>query len=89
MWSVGYRYTYTLAFEYADTATYDQLVALYWSNASDQTSTTFTWSGGPWAGATAGVEVFIDSISTLSTTYPDITRGDYTITLVEVEARTE
>jgi hypothetical protein len=88
VWSVGYRYEYTLSFEYCDSTTYDALVALYWSNVTDQTSTTFSWSGGPWTGASTGVEVFIDKISPLITTYPDTTKCDFTLTLVEVNART-
>jgi hypothetical protein len=31
-WSVGYRYGYTLSFEYADISTYDALVGLYWAS---------------------------------------------------------
>jgi len=50
--------------------------------------TTFLWSGGPWTAAQSGVTVRIDSISDLVTTYPDVTKGDYQITLVEVDART-
>lgn len=87
-WSVGYRYSYTLAFEYENVTTYDALVALYWANVSNQTTTTFTWTGGPFTPAQPGVTVRIDSISDLVTTYPDVTKGDYQITLVEVDART-
>jgi len=87
-WSVGYRFSYTLAFEYENVTTYDALVALYWGNVSNQTTTTFTWSGGPFTPADSGVTVRIDSISDLVTVYPDVTKGDYQITLVEVDART-
>lgn len=87
-WSVGYRYAYTLAFEYENITTYDALVALYWSNVSNQQTTTFTFSGGPFTPADTGVVVRIDSISDLVATYPDVTKGDYQITLVEVDART-
>lgn len=87
-WSVGYRYGYTLAFEYENITTYDALVALYWANVSNQQTTTFAWVGGPWTEAQSGVVVRIDSISDLVTTYPDITKGDFQITLVEVDART-
>ena len=87
-WSVGYRYGYTLSFEYENVATYDALVALYWANVSNQQTTLFTWSGGPWTAAQSGVTVRIDAISDLVTVYPDVTKGDYQITLVEVDART-
>jgi hypothetical protein len=87
-WSVGYRYGYTLSFEYADISTYDALVGLYWANVSNQQTTIFTWSGGPWTDAQSGVTVRIDSISDLVTTYPDVTKADYQVTLVEVDART-
>ena len=87
-WSVGYRFSYTLAFEYENVTTYDALVALYWANVSNQTTTTHTWTGGPFTPAQAGVIVRIDSISDLVTVYPDVTKGDYQITLVEVDART-
>jgi len=87
-WSVGYRYGYALSFEYENITTYDALVALYWANVSNQQTTTFLWSGGPWTAAQSGVTVRIDSISDLVTTYPDVTKGDYQITLVEVDART-
>jgi hypothetical protein len=87
-WSVGYRFSYSLAFEYEDVTTYDALVALYWANVSNQTTTTFTWTGGPFTPAQPGVTVRIDSISDLVTVYPDVTKGDYQITLVEVDART-
>lgn len=88
VWSIGYRYTYTLAFEYAASSTYDSIVALYWDNVNAQSSTTFTWSGGPWSSADTGVEVYVDSISPLVTTYPDTTKGDFIVTLVEVQPRT-
>ena len=87
-WSVGYRFSYSLAFEYEDVTTYDALVALYWANVSNQTTTTFTWTGGPFTPAQPGVTVRNDSISELVTVYPDVTKGDYQITLVEVDART-
>ena len=87
-WSVGYRFSYSLAFEYENVTTYDALVALYWANVSNQTTTTFTWTGGPFTPAQPGVTVRIDSISDLVTVYPDVTKGDYQITLVEVDART-
>lgn len=87
-WSVGYRYGYTLAFEYENVTTYDALVALFWANVSNQTTTTFTWSGGPWTEAQSGVTVRIDEISDLTTTYPDVTKGDFQITLAEVNPRT-
>ena len=87
-WSVGYRYGYTLAFEYENVTTYDALVALFWANISNQTTTTFTWSGGPWTEAQSGVTVRIDEISDLTTTYPDVTKGDFQITLAEVNPRT-
>jgi hypothetical protein len=87
-WSIGYRYGYTLAFEYENVATYDALVALYWANVSNQQTTLFTWSGGPWTAAQSGVTVRIDAISDLVTVYPDVTKGDFQITLVEVDART-
>ena len=87
-WSVGYRFSYSLAFEYEDVTTYDALVALYWANVSNQTTTTFTWTGGPFTPAQPGVTVRIVSISDLVTVYPDVTKGDYQITLVEVDART-
>jgi hypothetical protein len=88
VWSVGYRYTYSLSFEYCDAATYDALVALYWSNISDQTVTSFAWAGGPWSSVGAGVEVFISDISPLITNYPDVTRCDFSLTLTEANART-
>jgi len=88
VWSVGYRYQYALAFEYCDAATYDALVALFWSNVSEQTTTTFLWSGGPWSSATTSVEVFVEAISPLTTPYPDVSRGDFSVTLVEADART-
>lgn len=88
VWSVGYRYTYSLAFEYANTSLYDQLTDLYWSNVNNQTTSTFTWSGGPWDSATTGVEVYVESISPLITTYPDVTKCDFTVVLVESSART-
>ena len=87
-WSVGYRFSYSLAFEYENVTTYDALVARYWANVSNQTTTTLTWTGGPFTPAQAGVTVRIDSISDLVTVYPDVTKGDYQVTLVEVDART-
>ena len=87
-WSVGYRFSYSLAFEYENVTTYDALVALYWANVSNQTTTTLTWTGGPFTPAQAGVTVRIDSISDLVTVYPDVTKGDYQLTLGEVDART-
>lgn len=87
-WSVGYRYGYTLAFEYADIATYDAIVDLYWANVSNQQTTTFAWVGGPWTEAQSGVTVRVDAISDLITTYPDVTKADFQITLIEVDART-
>ena len=56
--------------------------------AVKSTTTTFTWTGGPFTPAQPGVTVRIDSISDLVTVYPDVTKGDYQITLVEVDART-
>jgi hypothetical protein len=87
-WSVGYRFSYSLAFEYENVTTYDALVALYWANVSNQQTTIFTWANGPFTPAQSGVTVRIDSISDLVTVYPDVTKGDYQITLVEVDART-
>ena len=87
-WSVGYRFSYSLAFEYENVTTYDALVALYWANVSNQTTTTLTWTGGPFTPAQAGVTVRSDSISDPVTGYPDVTKGDYQVTLVEVDART-
>jgi len=87
-WSIGYRYRYALTFEYCDTNTYDAIVDMYWSSNSNQTTVTFNWSGGPWNDAASGVEVQIDSISELLTPYPDPTKADFTIFLVEVDPRT-
>ena len=87
-WSVGYRYSYTLSFEYADVSIWEALVALYWANVSGQTTSTFTWAGGPWAHVQTGALVRIDAISQLNANYPDITKADFNIVLVEVDART-
>lgn len=87
-WSVGYRYRYALSFEYADVSVWESLVSLYWSNISGQTTADFTWAGGPWTDAQTEVPVRIEEISDLSTVYPDVTKADFTIVLVEVDART-
>lgn len=87
-WSVGYRYRYVLAFEYANVSTWESLVDLYWANISGQTTSDFLWSGGPWTDAQTAVPVRIEEISELSTVYPDVTKADFTIVLVEVDART-
>jgi hypothetical protein len=87
-WSVGYRYRYALAFEYADISLWNSLVDLYWNNVSNQTSATFTWTGGPWTDAQPGVTVRIDEIGDPSNTYPTVDKADFTIVLVEVDART-
>ena len=78
-WSVGYRFSFVNAC---------CLLRDYWDNATNQTTTTSTWTGGPFTPAQPGVTVRIDSISDLVTVYPDVTKGDYQITLVEVDART-
>ena len=87
-WSIGYRYRYALSFEYCNIAIWDALVDMYWSNNNSQTTGTFTWTDGPWTDARSGVEVRIDAITDLQTPYPDPTRADFTVVLVEVDART-
>jgi hypothetical protein len=61
---------------------------MYWSNNNSQTTAIFTWTDGPWTDARSGVEVRIDEITDLQTPYPDPTRADFTVVLVEVDART-
>ena len=86
--SFGYAWTYTLTFEYASVTTYDALVSLDQTIVTTNTAATFTWAGGPWTDAQSGSTVLIDGISELSTPYPDVTKGDFSITLVETTLRT-
>jgi len=77
-----------MTFEYENVATYEALVSLDQTIVTNDTPATFTWSGGPWTDAQTGTTVVIDDISALSTTYPDVTKGDFSITLVETTLRT-
>ena len=86
--SFGYAWVYTMTFEYENVATYEALVSLDQTIVTNDTPATFTWSGGPWTDAQTGTTVVIDDISALSTTYPDVTKGDFSITLVETTLRT-
>jgi hypothetical protein len=86
--SFGYAWAYTLTFEYAAVTTYDALVSLDQTIVTTSTPATFTFAGGPWIDAQSGVTVVIDQISDLATTYPDVTKGDFSITLVETTLRT-
>lgn len=86
--SFGYAWGYTLTFEYVAVTTYDALVSLDQTIVSTNTPATFTWAGGPWTDAQSGATVVIEAISDLSTQYPDVTKGDFSITLVETTLRT-